>query len=29
LLDISIDNIVHYYGGDPINVVAAPGIGGG
>jgi D-3-phosphoglycerate dehydrogenase len=29
LLDISIDNIVHYYGGDPINVVAAPGTGGG
>ncbi len=26
LLDISIDNIVHYYRGDPINVVAAPGI---
>lgn len=24
LLDISIDNIVHYYHGDPINVVAAP-----
>lgn len=26
LLDISIDNIVHYYRGDPINVVAAPGM---
>jgi len=25
LLDISIDNIVHYYRGDPINIVAAPG----
>jgi D-3-phosphoglycerate dehydrogenase len=24
LLDISIDNIVHYYRGKPINVVAAP-----
>ncbi len=24
LLDISIDNIVHYYRGDPINVVAMP-----
>jgi D-3-phosphoglycerate dehydrogenase len=24
LLDISIDNIVHYYRGEPINVVAAP-----
>ena len=24
LLDISIDNIVHYYRGDPINIVAAP-----
>lgn len=29
LLDISIDNIVHYYHGDPINVVAAPGMDGG
>ena len=26
LLDISIDNIVHYYRGDPTNVVAAPGM---
>lgn len=26
LLDISIDNIVHYYRGDPVNVVAAPGM---
>ena len=26
LLDISIDNIVHYYRGKPINVVAAPGM---
>jgi len=25
LLDISIDNILHYYRGDPMNVVAAPG----
>ena len=25
LLDISIDNIVHYYRGNPVNVVAAPG----
>jgi len=25
LLDISIENIVHYYRGDPVNVVAAPG----
>ena len=24
LLDISIGNIVHYYRGDPINIVAAP-----
>ena len=24
LLDISIDNIVGYYRGDPVNVVAAP-----
>lgn len=24
LLDISIDNIVHYYRGEPINIVAAP-----
>jgi D-3-phosphoglycerate dehydrogenase len=29
LLDISIDNILHYYRGDPINVVAAPGMDGG
>ena len=29
LLDISIDNIVHYYRGDPINIVAAPGMDGG
>ncbi|GMQ95732.1 MAG: hypothetical protein BMS9Abin14_185 [Gammaproteobacteria bacterium] len=26
LLDISIDNIVHYYRGAPVNVVAAPGM---
>lgn len=25
LLDISIDNVVHYYGDGPVNVVAAPG----
>lgn len=29
LLDISIDNIVHYYRDDPINIVAAPGMDGG
>jgi D-3-phosphoglycerate dehydrogenase len=29
LLDISIDNIVHYYCGDPINIVAAPEMDGG
>jgi len=29
LLDISIDNILHYYRGDPVNVVAAPGMDGG
>ena len=29
LLDISIDNIVHYYRGDPINIVVAPGMDGG
>ena len=28
LLDISIDNIVQYYRGDPVNVVAAPGVSG-
>ncbi len=26
LLDISIDNILQYYRGDPVSVVAAPGI---
>jgi D-3-phosphoglycerate dehydrogenase len=29
LLDISVDNIVHYYRGDPINVVAAPAMNSG
>ncbi len=29
LLDISIDNIVHYYRGNPVNVVAAPGMNSG